>query len=160
MTATMLVHATAVAIGGRAILLRGAPGAGKSDLALRLIDCGAQLVADDQAELRREKDRIRVRAPAEIAGLIEVRGIGILRLQALEEAPLAMCVDLLPPAEIERLPEPRFEEVLAIAVPLIAVSAFEVSAAAKLRMALRALSADWLPERESRAQVRGAVHSL
>jgi HPr kinase/phosphorylase len=160
MNATMLVHATAVAIGGRAILLRGAPGAGKSDLALRLIDCGAQLIADDQAELRREKNRIRVRAPAEIAGLIEIRGIGILRLQARVEAPLAMCVDLLPSAEIERLPERRFEEMLGIAVPLIAISAFEASAAAKLRIALRALSADPMPEPESSAQAQGAVDRL
>jgi HPr kinase/phosphorylase len=145
MTDTMLVHATAVAIDGRAILLRGPPGAGKSDLALRLIDGGATLVADDQAELQQAGNQVCVRAPAAIAGLIEVRGIGILRLQALEEAPLAMCVDLLPSAEIERLPERRFEQVLGIAVPLIAVSAFEASAAAKLRLALRAFSANPSP---------------
>ena len=145
MTGMMLVHATAVAIDGKAILLRGPPGAGKSDLALRLIDGGADLVADDKAELRQAGNHIRVRAPAAIAGLIEIRGIGVLRLQALEEAPLAMCVDLLPSVEIERLPERRFEEMLGIAVPLIAVSAFEASAAAKLRLALRAFSADALP---------------
>ena len=145
MTDVMLVHASAVAIGGRAILLRGPSGAGKSDLALRLIDGGADLIADDQAELRQEGNQIRVRAPTAIAGLIEIRGIGILRLQALEEVPLAMCVDLLPSAEIQRLPEHRFEEVLGIAVPLIAVSAFEASAATKLRLALRAFSAGPLP---------------
>jgi serine kinase of HPr protein (carbohydrate metabolism regulator) len=141
----MLVHATAVAIDGKAILLRGPPGAGKSDLALRLIDDGADLVADDQAELWRAGNHLCVRAPAAIAGLIEIRGIGILRLQAREEAPLAMCVDLLASAKIERFPERRFEEVLGIAVPLIAVSAFEASATAKLRFALRASSPDPLP---------------
>jgi serine kinase of HPr protein (carbohydrate metabolism regulator) len=145
MTDAMLVHATAVAIDGKAILLRGPPGAGKSDLALRLIDGGADLIADDQAELRRAGKDVRVRAPAAIAGLIEIRGVGILRLPALEEAPLAMCVDLLPPAEIERLPQPRLEEVLGVEVPLIAVPAFEASAAAKLRIALSAFSADTLP---------------
>jgi len=145
MTDVMLVHATAVAIDGKAILLRGPPGAGKSDLALRLIDGGADLVADDQVELWRAGNRLCVRAAAAIAGLIEIRGIGILRLQALEEAPLAMCVDLLRLAKIERFPERRFEEVLGIAVPLIAVSAFEASAAAKLRVALRAFSAAPLP---------------
>ena len=145
MTDVMLVHATAVAIDGKATLLRGPPGAGKSDLALRLIDEGANLIADDQAELRRAGNHLCVRAPAAIAGLIEIRGIGILRLQALEEAPLAMCVDLLASAKIERFPERRFEEVLGIAVPLIAVSAFEASAAAKLRFALRTLSPDPLP---------------
>jgi len=142
MSCAMLVHATAVAIGGKAVLLRGPPGAGKSDLALRLIDAGAALVADDQAELRRSGNHILVRAPAAIAGLIEIRGLGILRLEIVEEAPLAMCVDLMPSTEIERLPERRFEALLEIAIPLIAVSAFEASAAAKLRLALRAVSAD------------------
>jgi HPr kinase/phosphorylase len=141
----MLVHATAVAIDRSAILLRGPPGAGKSDLALRLIDGGARLVADDQVELRQAENRVWVRAPAAIAGLIEIRGVGILRLRALGEAPLAMCVDLRPSDEIERLPESRFEDVLGVAVPLIAVSAFEASAAAKLRLALRAFSTGPLP---------------
>jgi HPr kinase/phosphorylase len=145
MTNVILVHATAVAIDGRAILLRGPPGVGKSDLALRLMDCGANLVADDQAELRQAGNRICVRAPAEIAGLFEIRGIGILRLKPLEEAPLAMCVDLLPLSEIERLPRQRFEKILGITIPVIAVSAFEASAAAKLRIALRAFSTDPLP---------------
>jgi HPr kinase/phosphorylase len=141
----MLVHATAVAIDGWALLLRGPSGAGKSDLALRLIDGGARLVADDQAELRRAENRVLVRAPAALAGLIEIRGIGILRLPALAEVPLAMSVDLLPSHAIERLPESRFEGVLGISIPVIAVSAFEVSAAAKVRLALSVFSAKPLP---------------
>ena len=83
MSASILLHATAVAIDGRAVLLRGPSGSGKSDLALRLIDAGARLVADDQSELSRRGDVLMVRAPATIAGLIEVRGLGILRLDAL-----------------------------------------------------------------------------
>ena len=141
MTDVVLVHATAIAIDGAAVLLRGPPGAGKSDLALRLIDGGARLVADDQTELRREKARIMVRAPAAIAGLIEVRGIGIMRVGAVDEAPLAMLVDLAAAAEIERLPESRFEEVLGVAIPLIALAPFEASAAAKIRLARRAFPA-------------------
>lgn len=135
MTDNLLVHATAIAIAGAAILLRGPPGAGKSDLALRLIDGGARLVADDQAELRRAGKLILVRAPAAIAGRIEVRGIGILRVDAVEEAPLALIVDLVPSSEIERLPESRFEEILGVPIPLIALAPFEASAAAKLRLA-------------------------
>src|SRR5438105_1659631 len=134
----LLLHATAVAIDGRAILLRGASGAGKSDLALRLIDAGARLVADDQSELCRERDRVIVRAPAALAGLIDVRGVGIVRLDALAEAPLALIVDLVPAVEIERLPKPRTERILGLALPLIMVAPFEASAAAKLRLALRA----------------------
>jgi len=143
--APILVHATAIAIDGRAVLLRGPSGAGKSDLALRLIDAGARLVADDQVELRRAGGRVLVRAPAALAGLVEVRGVGILRLEPLREAALAMCVDLVPSAEVERLPEIRCEDVLGLAVPSIAISPFEASAAAKLRFALRAFSADSVP---------------
>ena len=141
MTDSLLVHATAVAIDGGAILLRGPPGCGKSDLALRLIDGGARLIADDQAVLQLEQDRVIVRAPATIAGLIEVRGVGILRLDTFPEAPLALVVDLVPAAQVERLPEPRCETVLGLAVPLIALAPFEASAAAKLRFALRTLAA-------------------
>ena len=141
MTDSLLIHATAVAIDGGAVLLRGPPGCGKSDLALRLIDGGARLIADDQAVLHREDDHVLVRAPATIAGLIEVRGVGILRLDPLDEARLALVVDLVPSAEVERLPEPRCEVVLGLAVPLIAIAPFEASAAAKLRLARRAFAA-------------------
>jgi HPr kinase/phosphorylase len=144
-TDRVLAHATAVAIDGRAVLIRGPSGAGKSDLALRLIDSGARLIADDQTELRREGDRVVVRAPAAISGLIEIRGIGIIRIEAMAEATLAMCVDLTPSAEIERLPEARYEDVFGLAVPTISLSPFEASAAAKLRLALRAFSADPVP---------------
>jgi serine kinase of HPr protein (carbohydrate metabolism regulator) len=144
-TDPVLVHGTAVAIDGLAVLLRGPSGAGKSDLALRLIDSGARLVADDQAELRRAGERVMVTAPAAIAGLIEVRGVGILQVEPLAEAALAMCVDLVPSAEVERLPEIRCENVLGLAVPLVALSPFEASAAAKLRFALRAFSAHTVP---------------
>jgi HPr kinase/phosphorylase len=141
----ILVHATVIAIDGRAVLLRGPSGAGKSDLALRLIDGGARLVADDQAELRRRGEQVLVGAPAALAGLIEIRGLGILRVEALAEAALAMCVDLVPSAEVDRLPESRCEDVLGLAVPVIALSPFEASAMAKLRFALRACSAGPVP---------------
>jgi serine kinase of HPr protein (carbohydrate metabolism regulator) len=135
-----LVHATAVAIEGAAILLRGPPGAGKSDLALRLIDDGARLVADDQTLLRRANDRVLVQAPATIAGLLEVRGVGIVRVDSLDEAPLALIVDLVPSEQVERIPDNRSEVVLGLAFPLIALAAFEVSATAKLRFAWRTLA--------------------
>ena len=145
MAGRLLLHATAVAIDGRAVLLRGAAGAGKSDLALRLIDAGGRLVADDQSELRREGDAIIVRAPASIAGLIEVRGIGIVRLDALAEAPVALVADLMPREKIERLPELQAETILGVALPLIVLAPFEASAPAKLRLALRAFTGPGLP---------------
>src|SRR5580693_1856546 len=97
MAEMLLAHATTVAIDGRGVLLRGPSGSGKSDLALRLIDAGARLVADDQSELSRHGETIIVRAPAAIAGLIEVRGVGILRVDTIAEAPLALVADLTTP---------------------------------------------------------------
>lgn len=145
MSKPVLVHATAIAIERDAVLLRGRPGAGKSDLALRLIDGGAHLVADDQVELRRAGQHILVRSPDSIAGLLEVRGIGIVRVDALAEAPLTLLVDLVASATVERLPEPRFEEILGLAIPLIVLAAFEISAAAKVRLAAREFQVAQLP---------------
>jgi len=138
-TGTLLVHATAIAIEGDAVLLRGPPGAGKSDLALRLIEDGARLIADDQTLLRRAGNHVLVRAPAAVAGLIEVRGVGILRVDYLDEAPLALVVDLVPSTEVERIPDDRFEVVLGLPIRMIALAPFEASAVAKLRLARRAL---------------------
>jgi serine kinase of HPr protein (carbohydrate metabolism regulator) len=150
-TGSCLVHATAVAIltelGPRAVLLRGPSGSGKSDLGLRLIDAGGQLVADDQSELVRVGERIVVRPPSTIAGLIEVRGVGIIRLDPLMEAPLALIADLVAAKTIERLPLLRTEQILGLDLPLIAVAPFEASAVAKLRLALRVYSEPSFPAR-------------
>lgn len=131
------VHGTSVALDGDGVLLRGPSGCGKSDLALRLIDSGAQLVADDQTELRLEDGDIAMSAPATIAGQIEVRGIGLLRVPCVASAPLRMVVDLVSSAEIERMPEPSACTLLGRSVPRLALAPFEASVAAKLRLALR-----------------------
>jgi HPr kinase/phosphorylase len=135
------VHGTSVALDGAGVLLRGPSGAGKSDLALRLIESGAALVADDQTELRRVGMGLRMSAPAAIAGLLEVRGVGILRVPSVPSAILRLVVTLVPSEAIERLPEPRRCLLLDCAIAEIALAAFEASAAAKLRLALRAVDA-------------------
>ena len=140
MADTLLVHATTVAIDNRAVLLRGPSGSGKSDLALRLIDAGARLVADDRSELRRDGDAILVSAPQTIAGLIEVRGIGILRVDFLASVRLSLVVDLVAPQAVERMPEQLSETILGLAVPVLALSPFEASAPAKLRFAFDVLT--------------------
>ena len=145
MSATLLIHATAVAIDGRAVLLRGPSGAGKSDLALRLIDAGGRLVSDDQSLLARRGEALIVTAPPTIAGLMEVRGIGIVRLDPLPEAPVALIADLIAADQPDRMPGRRFETVLGVAVPLIAIAPFGPSAGAKVRLALRAFSGSGLP---------------
>ncbi len=142
MSDAVLVHATSVAIGGRAVLLRGPSGSGKSDLALRLIDAGARLIADDQSVLTADAGAIWVSAPQPIAGLIEVRGIGIVRVETIAAAPLALLVDLVPPERVERLPEPCSETILGLALPRVAAAPFEASAPAKLRLLLAALHGD------------------
>jgi len=140
------MHATAVAIDGHAVLLRGSPGAGKSDLALRLIDAGASLVADDQSILTRRGDAILVRSPQRISGLIEVRGIGIMRIAtAVSEAPVLLIADLVPLDRIERLPARRRETILGVELPLIALAPFEPSAPVKLRLVVRAFTVPGLP---------------
>lgn len=137
-----IVHASTVEIGGHAVMIRGASGAGKSDLALRLIDCGANLVADDQTALVAENGRLFASAPAAIAGLMEVRGIGILRLAHRDRVPVALVVDLEADVEIERLPEPEAAVFLGMSVPMVRISGFEASAAAKVRLAMVSATRD------------------
>lgn len=145
-TTHTLVHGTCVALeqDGRpvGVLLRGVSGSGKSDLALRLIDRGARLVADDQCEIGRHEapggPYLVARAPAAIAGRIEVRGVGIVEVPVLSEVRLALVVDLTPPADIERLPAETTEALLGVALPRLSLDPSAPSAPAKLRTALQA----------------------
>jgi serine kinase of HPr protein (carbohydrate metabolism regulator) len=132
-----LIHATAVGIDGVGVLLRGASGAGKSDLALRLIEGGARLVADDQVELDPSADGVWMRPPATIAGLIEVRGLGLVRLPYSQRVKLALVVDLVAAATIERLPQPASERFAEWEIPLLQLNPWETSAAAKVRLAVQ-----------------------
>lgn len=133
-TLDALVHASCVAIGGRAVLIGGRSGAGKSDLALRLIDRGAALVSDDYTEVRRARGRALARAPATIAGKIEVRGLGLLDLPAAADVPICLYVDL--DRDPVRLPEPETIWLAGEEIPTVALAALEPSAPLKLEQAL------------------------
>lgn len=133
----VLVHGTCVDLGGSGVLLRGPSGSGKSDLALRLIDGGARLVADDQVEMTRDGDVLMARAPAALRGRMEVRGIGIVPEEGVNAARLRAVVDLVPPDQVERLPEPRSVVLLGVELPAVRLHAFEASAPAKLRAFVR-----------------------
>lgn len=143
-----LIHGTCLAIGDDGVLLLGKPGSGKSDLALRLIDCpgmglsgvprGARLVADDQVAVRRSGMELIASAPPALAGKLEIRGLGIIDLSAVPLAALRLAVRLTPAAEIERLPDLARArmEILALAIPLVLVDPASASAPARIRAAL------------------------
>ncbi|MFN0043456.1 MAG: HPr kinase/phosphorylase [Alphaproteobacteria bacterium] len=134
------IHATAIAWRGRAVLLRGPSGSGKSDLALRLVAAGWRLVADDRCDLSVGAGRLIVSPPRALAGLIEARGVGIVRVPARARAAVALVVDLVPSAAVPRFPAPAMVRYLGIAVPRLRLAGFEASAPAKLGAALAAIS--------------------
>ncbi len=117
-TESLTVHGSAVAFAGRGILILGGSGSGKSSLALALIGRGAALVADDRVTVLRRGGALVAAAPPAIAGLIEARGIGLLRLPAMEEAPLAVAVDL-EKAPAARMPQPVTISFLGVEIELI-----------------------------------------
>jgi len=124
----MQIHASCVARDGAGVLLLGPSGAGKSDLALRLLDRGFTLVADDRVEI----DGQEAWAPPSLAGLLEVRGLGIRRLPCLPRIRLALAVELGAP--VPRLPEPAIHAPAGI--PLLALDAARPSAAQVVELAL------------------------
>ncbi len=143
----MRVHATCVEIEGRGVLIRGKPGSGKSDLALRLMDmpgCGigevpwqARLVADDQVEIFRVGEKLVAQAPEQLAGLLEIRGLGIVRVKPVASVPLVLVVDL--DGLAERLPGFGSDtaDFLGKRLPLLYLSPFAASAVARLRAGLQ-----------------------
>ena len=136
------IHATCVLLADTAVLLRGPSGCGKSDLALRLIDRGAKLVADDRVVLVAVAGRLMAQAPKAIAGLLEVRGLGPMPVPWVAQAAVGLAVDLVPPDAVEQLPEPTFACYHDIRVPLLALDPFAASTPAKLRLAIQVLAQD------------------
>ena len=138
-------HATAIALAGKAALIRGASGSGKSDLALRclaiaptpLIPHQARLISDDYVELERRGRVLIAVAPPAIRGRVEVRGLGIVTVEPSAEAEVALLVDLVSGAEVSRYPDPMpHETVQGMALPILRLSPFEASAPVKLLLAL------------------------
>jgi serine kinase of HPr protein (carbohydrate metabolism regulator) len=129
------LHASTVALDGRAVLISGPSGSGKSDLALRLLDRGFGLVSDDQTIVKKDGSRLLASAPPTIAGKLEVRGIGIVEVERTENIPVALIVELT--SDIERLPDDsRDRPILGVSVPLITIDAMTASAPSKVALAL------------------------
>lgn len=131
------LHASCVSLPQGAVLLLGDSGSGKSNLALRLVDGGGQLVADDRVDLVAEQGRLMASAPRPLLGKLEIRGVGILELPAASHMPVALAVDLSSGELPERLPEPAFFDCLGLRVPLLSLHASEGSACAKIRLFLQ-----------------------
>jgi HPr kinase/phosphorylase len=112
------LHASAVAAEGRAVLILGPSGSGKSSLALELLALGAQLVGDDRVRLRRMGGALIAEPPPRAGGLIEARGVGLLHAPRAGAAPVALAVDLAR-QESERLPPRRMARFLGVAVPVL-----------------------------------------
>lgn len=129
------VHASTVAIDGRAVLITGPSGSGKSDLALRLLDRGFALVSDDQTIVKRQDERLLASAPPNIAGKLEIRGIGIVDMDTVSDLPVALIVELT--SDIQRLPDDSRERpILGVSLPLITIDAMTASAPSKVALGL------------------------
>ena len=131
------VHGTCVEVEGLGVLFRGPAGSGKSDLALRLIDGGARLIADDYTELSPENATLMARAPDTIRYLLEVRGVGVLKIGGALQAELGVVIDLVTAEQVERRPEDESIELLGIRVPLFRLAPLEASSPAKVRLVVR-----------------------
>ena len=129
------LHASTVALDGRAVVISGPSGSGKSDLALRLLDRGFMLVSDDRTLVRKDGDKLVASAPPNIAGKLEIRGIGIVDMDTVGDVPVALLVELT--SDIQRLPDDnRDRPVLGVRVPLISIDAMSASAPTKVALAL------------------------
>ena len=129
------LHASTVARDGRAVLISGPSGSGKSDLALRMLDRGFTLVSDDRTIIRKEGERLLASAPGTIKGKLEIRGVGIVEMESTDNVPVAMVVELR--SDIERFPDDGLERlILGTAIPLVSVDATTASAPSKVAVAL------------------------
>ena len=137
-TAHVWLHASCVQLGGVGVVLLGASGVGKSDLALRLIDAGAQLVADDQLRVESGPSGLLGRPAETLAGLLEVRGLGIVRLPYCRVSPLGLAVELDVAAPVLRLPEPSSYTLLGVGLRRLRLDPRQASAVAKIRLGLSA----------------------
>ena len=127
MTTSPTIHATAVLTGAKAVLIRGEPGSGKSRLALRLLEAAgrelpfARLVGDDRVYLENRAGRLVVRPPQELAGLLEIRGTGIVRVPFEPAAVVGCVIELGQPADRMPAAESRKAVLEGVALPRLAV---------------------------------------
>lgn len=135
----MLLHGNCAALAGEGVLILAPPGGGKSDLMLRLLGQGWDLVADDQVMLEADQGRLRASPPPALAGRMEVRGLGLLSGLGWGAAVLRLVVRLVPQSEIPRLPAPEAWSALGLSLPVMRLDGAAPSAPDRLRRALDVL---------------------
>jgi hypothetical protein len=144
MMESFFIHGTCVAIDGKGILLRGVSGAGKSDLAFRLIQgpLRAHLVADDQVGLTDKAGQVFAFAPAALIGLLELRGLGLMVMPTVAHVQLVMVIDLVPRYAVSRFPSARSVWLCGIELPLLALHSFDLTTTDKVGLALNLICED------------------
>ncbi|MDD3181974.1 MAG: serine/threonine protein kinase [Alphaproteobacteria bacterium] len=139
----MILHTTSVALDGKAVLLAGPSGVGKSDVALRLIESGATLIADDQTKVQQAEGQIIASPPDSIAGLIEVRHVGLYKLPYVTRIPIVLYVDLVFANDpLDRLPSMAFYPLLDQPVRWLKLVGCEASTPSKIRIAMKGTHED------------------
>lgn len=132
----LLYHASCVCRDDYAVLLCGKSGSGKSDLALRLIHDGFTLLADDSVLLSDDNGDLWADVPDNIAGLVEIRGLGIVSMPFVRQKKVGLKVVLSENEKTDRMPEPEMEKIKGIDIPVFRLNAFEASAVVKISYAL------------------------
>lgn len=130
------IHASCIEWNGEGVVVCGPSGSGKSDLALRLIDIGAVLVADDQVILENKNSTLYARVPETIKGLLEIRGLGIVPMPYKPETILKLKVILRSAHKIDRMPDPMHETIQGVDIPVLFLDPSMASAVAKIKLAL------------------------
>ena len=133
-----LLHGTCISLDGKGVLLLGEPGVGKSDVAFRLLQLGAKLVADDQVCVEVISSRLWGASPASIRGFLEVRGVGIVKFETIDRACLRLVVNLVRREFVPRLPEIDHTTVLGLKLPSYNLHAFDISTPEKIAVLVRA----------------------
>ncbi len=146
-SAPRLIHATCISLAGYGVMLLGPSRSGKSDLAYRLM-CGAdaaRLICDDQTLVTVEDGILMARAPENLRGLIELRGLGLLAVPCMTASALHLAVRLVPRDDVPRIAEPAHFSLCGIDLPLIALHAFDATCGLKISVAVRTLPDQGFP---------------
>ena len=131
-----MIHSTAISLNGDGVLIKGPSGSGKTDLALRLIESGGKLISDDQVVVKRKAERLFLSSPKELNGLMQLSGIGIVKVDYVQNIPLELVVKLQPYNVLDPFPINREEFIKDLSIPALNLYSFAVSATSKIKIAL------------------------